>query len=213
VKKGGITATKILSKAAKHTILKEIELGRYRDRAHANEPAFMSPSADPGQYSLVCNAGSVFLSHTYTEQWCSFCYDFGEMLLLCAGCRVSLCTARGSTMKHCVVWDPMIHQDSFIFFCPYCVKSQRLPCSVGAHYSAGFSWSMLLLQVKLTEPDQVPDKWSVLFRYDPAVLIVSVRWHKTKHGFGKLVRDRLYIPYTNNEQSVRALIYFHRRVC
>jgi hypothetical protein len=54
----------------------------------------------------------------------------------------------------------------------------------------------------LAEPGKVPDKQTVLFRYDPAVLIVSVRWHGNQHSFGKYVRDRLYLTYANNEESV-----------
>ena len=61
-----------------------------------------------------------------------------------------------------------------------------------------------LLQVKLSEPEKLPDKWGVLFRYDPAVLVISIRWPEKTNGFGQLVRDRLHLPYTGNEQSVSA---------
>ena len=58
------------------------------------------------------------------------------------------------------------------------------------------------LQVMLVEPGKVPDKQTVLFQYDPAVLIVSIQWHRNQHSFRKYVRDRLYLTYANNKESV-----------
>ncbi|KAF9646686.1 hypothetical protein BDM02DRAFT_3188658 [Thelephora ganbajun] len=170
LKKAGISPTRILSKAAKALISADIGQGRYRDRTSTNEPAYMSPSTDPTQYSL----------------WCSFCYDFRETPVLCAGCRVGLCSAGLGSMRGCIVWDPRIRTDDFIFFCPYCIKSQKRPCSI-----------------RLAEPTKVPERWSILFRYDPAVLIVSIQWLQNAHSFGKLLRDRLCLSYANNEESIK----------
>ena len=47
-----------------------------------------------------------------------------------------------------------------------------------------------------------PRKELVLERYDPPVLIIHVRWHKTTESFGKLLRDVLYLSYAGNEDSV-----------
>lgn len=51
-------------------------------------------------------------------------------------------------------------------------------------------------------------KWEIPFRYDPAVLIVSIRFQRTAHSFGKVLRDRLLISYGGNEQSVS-----HQSLC
>jgi len=42
----------------------------------------------------------------------------------------------------------------------------------------------------------------MLYRQDPPVLIIYVRWHEKKQSFGKLVRDYLYLSYAGNEDSV-----------
>ena len=58
------------------------------------------------------------------------------------------------------------------------------------------------LQIALAEQQKIPEKWDILFRYDPAVLVVSVRFRKDLHFFGKLLRDRLHLTYGGNEQAV-----------
>ena len=58
------------------------------------------------------------------------------------------------------------------------------------------------MQLSLTEPDSRPHKHELLYRYDPVVLIIHVRWHDTPDSFGKLVRDLLYLSYAGNEGSV-----------
>lgn len=45
----------------------------------------------------------------------------------------------------------------------------------------------------------------VVYRYDPAVLIIHVRWHETTNSFGKLLRDLLYLSYAGNEKSVSVM--------
>lgn len=70
----------------------------------------------------------------------------------------------------------------------------------------GFLPLSLQRQMELTNPLDIPDKWGILFRYDPAVLIVSIRLPSNVHSFGKLLRDRLYLSYFNNEKSVRPIL-------
>ena len=82
---------------------------------------------------VILTSVSVVYWYTYPEQWCSICFDFGEALLLCTGCRIGVCTAANpDSMKGCAVWDPKIEDDDFIFFCPYCVQSQKWkqPCPI-----------------------------------------------------------------------------------
>jgi len=59
------------------------------------------------------------------------------------------------------------------------------------------------LQVSFINPDALPDPHDILFRYDPAVLIIHVRWHETRESFGKVIRDLLCLSYVGNEDSVR----------
>jgi len=59
-----------------------------------------------------------------------------------------------------------------------------------------------VLQIGFRNPEAIPEPHSILFRYDPPVLIVYVRWHETERSFGKLVRDYLYLNYAGNESSV-----------
>ena len=58
------------------------------------------------------------------------------------------------------------------------------------------------LQVKLVGTHTVPAKADTLFRYDPPVLIVYVRWHKTDQSFRKILWDSLYLSYVGNERLV-----------
>jgi len=57
-------------------------------------------------------------------------------------------------------------------------------------------------QVAFRNPDAIPERHSILFRYDAPALIIYVRWHETERSFGKLLRDHLYLNYAGNEDSV-----------
>ena len=104
----------------------DILSGKYINRLEANEPAYMVPSVNPNEYSHVSQSPlSVFLVVAYRGQWCSFCFDFAPTLILCAKCRVCLCSPDLNASKGCIVWDPKIHSNDFVFFCPYCTKSRR----------------------------------------------------------------------------------------
>lgn len=65
-----------------------------------------------------------------------------------------------------------------------------------------------LPQLRLLQPDRVPDKWDILFRYDPAVLIVDIRWHENTVSVGELLQTRLHLSYAGNRNSV-SLPYIH----
>ena len=64
-----------------------------------------------------------------------------------------------------------------------------------------------ILKVKLKNPSSIPDKSDVLFRYDPPVLIIYVRWHENEQSVGKILRDLLYLSYAGNEDSVSIQAY------
>jgi hypothetical protein len=86
---------------------------------------------------------------------------------------------------------PLLHQE--------CEVVLPGTCTIGYHMAKAY----LDLQVGLKAPHTLPDKADILYRYDPAVLIIYVRWHETRQSFGKLLRDLLYLSYAGNEDSVR----------
>jgi hypothetical protein len=53
VKDAGVKQRKVLSKAAKKLIKKDIQSGRYTGQVDAREPPLMPPSIDERQYSMV----------------------------------------------------------------------------------------------------------------------------------------------------------------
>jgi hypothetical protein len=114
--------TRILSSRARSMINRNIKNGKYNDREGANEPAYMAPSTNPEDYSMVSTKMMCHVDRTQSQQWCSICYDFAEILLLCSGCRVGLCTGSETSPNGCVVWAPTLTQDDFVFLCPYCMN-------------------------------------------------------------------------------------------
>ena len=61
------------------------------------------------------------------KQWCSFCNDFRDRLLLCAGCRVAMCSAVVGSTRGCVPWNASMDRADFIFICPYCAETNQDP--------------------------------------------------------------------------------------
>ncbi|KAF9779587.1 hypothetical protein BJ322DRAFT_1113387 [Thelephora terrestris] len=169
--RANVTQIKVLSDAAKAKICRDTGNGKYSDRGDAKEPPLMAPVTDATQYS----------------RWCSFCNDFRDLLLLCAGCRVALCSSDVNSMRGCVPWNISMDRKDFIFLCPYCAGS-----------NADGGPSTLVFRVTGT----LRKKWDIPFRHAPAVLIVSIRYSKKSHSFGKLLRDHLNLSYGNNEESV-----------
>ena len=53
-------------------------------------------------------------------KWCCICSDFGKQLVLCAGCRVSICLSDIEVGSVCINWDPIVEDSGFIFYCPFC---------------------------------------------------------------------------------------------
>jgi hypothetical protein len=41
-----------------------------------------------------------------------------------------------------------------------------------------------------------------MYRYDPPVLIVAMKWHATKVGFADVLQQRLNLNYFNNTDYV-----------
>ena len=125
VDRANITQNKILSTVAIAKIHRDTMDGRYSGRGDAREPPLMAPVTDASQYSRVRVDSIMTRTAADVEQWCSFCNDFRDRLLLCAGCRVALCSADVGSTRGCVPWDVCIDSPAFIFICPYCAEINK----------------------------------------------------------------------------------------
>jgi hypothetical protein len=65
-----------------------------------------------------------------SAKWCSICSDFGNHMVLCAGCRVGICTTTATVLTGCMNWSAIIEEDDFVFFCPFCARSKKVACQV-----------------------------------------------------------------------------------
>ena len=74
--------------------------------------------------------------HDNVEQWCSFCNDFRDRLLLCAGCRVALCSADVGSTRGCVPWDVVTnwHFSSSFHFYVYLIDTLYYSFESSVHY-------------------------------------------------------------------------------
>ena len=57
-------------------------------------------------------------------------------------------------------------------------------------------------QLHLTDPEGVPDRRQVLYRYDPPVLLVSLTWHEKRTGFGHFLYQGMLLNYADSEEYV-----------
>jgi hypothetical protein len=144
---GGIKQRRILTNAAKSIIKAEIAADLFSSREGALEPPFMAPSVKSDHYSLVSATQlNLCVRLADTVKWCSFCNDFGDTLVLCAGCRVAGCVAQAGTPSGCLRWSPCIEEVDFIFYCPFCAgRDSRGPCKVSVnHFPTGLQFILLL---------------------------------------------------------------------
>ena len=128
---GEVQFRRILTERAKSVIRTAIENGRFRNRSDATESTYMAPSDDPDAYSRVRLIDYLdYRLYAHATKWCSFCKDFGEILVLCAGCRVGVCVTPPGLSTGCLFWGPSIDDDDFVFYCPICATAAKKPCVV-----------------------------------------------------------------------------------
>jgi len=204
VLRGNITCNKILTEAAKDVARQYIQGRGLRDPEEAKGPPFMLPSTDPDQYSYVRAISTpLFPACADKNKWCSFCNDFGETLVLCSTCRVCACVTGPASARGCFIWDPCIDSPEFVFRCPLCTKRSRSPCVVCTEIvSEDFA---LTLDVQLRSKVEIPDIKQIHFRYDPAVLIISLAWGGFQTSFGTQLYYHLSRKYVGNSSSVSPL--------
>ena len=144
-------------------------------------------------------------------QWCTFCGEFGRTLILCAGCRVGICSVSRDSPSGCFFWNQVIEQDNFVFYCHYCSAERKEACLV--RRARTVLWephdanTVSQLELRQANLPHVHDIWH---RYDPPVLVVAITWFQTTTKFGKLVYDLLSRSYAGNEGSVGASAVFRR---
>lgn len=69
-------------------------------------------------------------------QWCSVCNDFGGTMVLCAGCRVAVCSGTADdTDSGCLEYDEAIEDDDFVYYCRFCNERGNVSeVDVGVYY-------------------------------------------------------------------------------
>lgn len=125
-------------------------------------------------------------------------------MILCAGCRVAICsTSPGSTIG-CLLWDDKASQDDFVYYCPYCARKN--PSSVCVRVDLGKTLLTKSEQLRLRDKE-FPDMDDVWFRYDAPVLLVSITWHGTRARFGHYLHNRLLLSYFGTEDLVSQTLH------
>jgi hypothetical protein len=162
-----VKCEKVLTDAAKSIISRDLESGVHKEKKDRREPPFMAPSPNPDDYSIVCFP-AFSLTVAYHLQWCSFCNDYGAFLLLCAGCRVGICSKSPETSTGCLKWKPVVSMTNFVFYCPWCANKKKYqfavcmmdlslpqslnPVSAGSPAEATAAHLRRLVQIRSTRP-------------------------------------------------------------
>ena len=123
----GANCRKILSKKARALITAATAPRDHRAEGEVEEvcPAYMPPSADPEDYSKVCSFVMLPRLSTDSPKWCSVCEDFGDVMVLCSHCRVSICVKTLDTISGCVAWESRIEDPDFVYVCPWCARKSQ----------------------------------------------------------------------------------------
>lgn len=105
---------------------RELKAGLYNKGLEEREPPFMAPSANPEDYSNVCTFPTPNVLDTNGFQWCSMCCNLGSYMIMCAGCRVAVCSGGPTHAPGCLEWEPQIESPKFIYYCPFCINARDL---------------------------------------------------------------------------------------
>ncbi|KAF9643093.1 hypothetical protein BDM02DRAFT_3132661 [Thelephora ganbajun] len=143
-RKGIICSRKVLTEATKveiRRLLAEREgegAGKCLERGG---PTKMLPSDDEKDYSY----------------WCCFCNDRNTDLLLCAGCRVSMCIQDKDQLDMgCLMWSHLFRKPNLVFYCPFCARKNSTP------------FPFTIIRAVVASPE------SLTFRCDPKLLLITL---------------------------------------
>lgn len=62
--------------------------------------------------------------------------------------------------------------------------------------------SNILLQLSLVDQESKYDRRTILFRYDPAVLVAGITWHQKELPYVRLLSQALKQSYVGHEEHV-----------
>ena len=75
----------------------------------------------------VCSFQTPHSSPLTQSQWCSLCDRKGGTQLLCAGCRLVVCTSSADySVRGCLEWSTAFVEDDFVFKCMFCDKNIKV---------------------------------------------------------------------------------------
>lgn len=185
--------------------------GEEEEEAEVYEPPYMAPSPEPSEYPDVripCMTYAAILQLMYRPKWCSTCNDFGEFLLLCAGCRVAVCSQTIDSTVGCLGWREEIYREDFVFYCTYC--RSRKSRTGGVKVCEVCQGHCPHVQELICEPQFImlktePAIRDVYFRYDPPVLLIAATWHQEKHPFINVLHSILATRYFDSERLVSTI--------
>ena len=125
----------------------------------------------------------------FAGQWCTVCSEFSGTLVLCAGCRVAVCCGTEDATTGCLYWSPAIRTLDFIYYCRFCQfqRKEGTPPMGSPIAERNQDW---------------PSKWVVFFRYNPAVVVVSMNHSRQNVTFRKGLQHLLALHYTDHEDLV-----------
>ena len=107
--------------------VRSMQVGSCGPRRSANRPSWHRPLIQRTIPKYVA-LDSVPLHGVINDalmQWCSMCCDYGPYMILCAGCRVAVCSGGAISEIGCLKWEPFIEDPEFIYYCPFCVSSMQ----------------------------------------------------------------------------------------
>jgi hypothetical protein len=69
--------------------------------------------------------------------------------------------------------------------------------------------SLTPLQLRLFDQESKHDKWSVVYKYNPPVLILGATWHEKRVSYARSLYYNLQLAYSGHEEFVRSNTITH----
>lgn len=104
----------------------------------------------------------------------------------------------------CLKWTEEIESPEFIYYCPFCSSAGIGLSPVCAHsYPTNLAiYLNAYPQLRLLSLNTRQDKQSILFRYDPPVLIVAATWHEKQVEYARALYWGIQQAYCGHEDYV-----------
>lgn len=139
------------------------------------------------------------------------CDDFGPRMVLCAGCRVGVCCGDEDGESGCLDWSYVLRDENFIYYCRFCnVKGKWSSHHVRSGPDTDRVALTYLVQVDVLNEQGPQEKGNVMFQYDPAIVVVSLNWHKKRSNIGEDIHRELMTKYVDHEERVGSPFHLHK---